>query len=113
MAAPLAAEDAGPEEDPGFALLAGFAKVKRLYAGVASRLLGTAADTRPRRARSPLPRNPWIAERTVAYPPSRRTQTRVTGLIWRSFHEPDGRVGSEPALRQLLHQSVRLCVAGR
>jgi hypothetical protein len=100
------------QEDPGFKILNSFAKVKRFYTRTACKVLGIQMEEKTRKRLDsecprPPPKNPWIAERQLTFPPSRRLKTRVSKLIWTSFHEKDGSLISDNgALRQLLHHSV-------
>lgn len=97
------------QEDPGFRILSSFAKVKRFYTRTACKVLGMQGEekTRKRGDSERPPKNPWIADRQLELPPSRRLKTPVSKLIWASFHEKDGSlINDNGALRQLLHLSV-------
>lgn len=103
-------DDTRPAEldDIGFNLLNTFSKVTKFYSNTASRILGlNSYELRPR-SKSPrlFPKNPWITERALDLPPSRRIPTQLSSLIWRSFLEDNGTIPQPEALRQLIHQSV-------
>ena len=100
-------------EDLTFNLFSSFAQVKQAYASAARRLLGI--GERQRRPRSPRNdcrplKNPWIVEKELQFPPSKRLATPVSPLIWKSFHESDGSIPHYEALLQLIHQSVWIYV---
>lgn len=100
-------------DDPGFAILNTFAKVKQFYARTTCKVLGMEQKERPARKTTGPPKNPWIVEPKYNFPPPRRLRTKVTRLIWKSFHEPDGSlIDRYDALHQLLYQSVKGALPG-